>query len=268
MHAKRWPRLVGAVALTVVSACGVAVLMSPPRSETATPPASLASRSNWALATALPTRTDFPAEWGYSVAGQLHRDPPSNGPAAKRTSARRSPTAFYLPASCGAIPKILDQSSGAALAAYVQVDRDTQMWAQDAAPPDAAATGEGREHGPNARFAIWVVPDPAARIDEYREWLGRCASYRVTNFDYSDEAKNERAVDTVMQAAAARGAEAGVAVTRSFTTVSSHDPPSTYHVEYYALRGVLLECSVYMEGADADTVKAVAAQTLRKLQAL
>lgn len=268
MDAKRWPRIVAAVALSVVGTCGVAVLVSPPYPSTEPPSASLASRSNWVLATALPTSADFPADWGYSVTGQLRREAAPTGPVAKPASARPSPGADYLPASCGAIPKLLDQSSGAALAGYVQVDRDTQIWAQDAAPPDAAATGEGREHGPNARFAIWVVPDAAARIADYRYWLRRCSSYRVTNYDYSDEAKNERAVTTVIQAAAARGAEAGVAVTRSFTTVTSHEPPSTYHVEYYALRGVLLECSIYMEGADADMVKAVAARTLRKLQAL
>jgi hypothetical protein len=268
MHARRWSRAVGAVALTVVGACGGVVLVSPPRSGTGPSSASLASRSNGVLATALPTSADFPAGWGYSVTGQLRRETAPNGPGAKRASARPSPAADYLPAACGAVPKIVDQSSGAALAASVQIHRDTQIWAQDAAPPDAGATGEGREYGPNARFAIWVVPDPAARIAEYQYWLGRCASYRVINYDYAGEATNERAVTTVVEASAARGAEAGVAVTRSFTTVSSHEPPSTYHVEYYALRGVLLECSVNMEGADADIVKAVAARTLRNLQAM
>jgi hypothetical protein len=267
MHARQWCRAVSAVALTVIGACGAAVLVNPPRSGTGPPSASLASRSSWVLATALPTSADFPADWGYSRTAQLRRETAPDGPLAKPASARPSPAADYLPAACGAIPKILDQSSGAAPAAYVQIDRDTHTSAQ-VAPPNAPATGEGPEHGPDAHFAIWVVPDPAARIADYRYWLGRCASYRVINYDSDDEAVNERAVTTVVRAPAAGGAEAGVAVTRSFTTVSSHEPPSTYHVEYYALRGVLLECSIHMEGADADIVTAVAARTLRNLQAM
>ncbi|BBX96649.1 hypothetical protein MLAC_19430 [Mycobacterium lacus] len=71
-----------------------------------------------------------------------------------------------------------------------------------------------------------------------------------------------------MEARAAAGADAAVAVTTSFTTSGSHDPPSTYHVVYYAVRGVLLECSIYMEGSDADQVRQVAARTLQRLRAM
>jgi hypothetical protein len=268
VDAQRWPRLVGAVALSVLGVCGVTLLAIQPRSDSG---ASLASRSDWDLATALPTGADFPADWGYSVAGQLRRATPSktqSGNPAPSVPPPQGPTAAYTPATCGTIPKILDQSSGGALAAYVQVDRYTQIWAQDAAPPNSAATGESREHGPNARFAIWVVPDASARIANYQDWLGRCGSYRVTNYDYGNRAKNERTVTTVVEAPSADGADAAVTVTRSFVTIGSHDPSSTYHVVYYALRGVLLECSIYMDGADADLVKGVAAHTLQKLRAL
>jgi hypothetical protein len=258
-----WPRVVGAVAVAVLGACGATLLVVGPRSDHGTASAtSLLSRSDWDLATALPTSADFPADWGYSLAGRLQRTTPSSvapkpGPAA----------AVYTPAECGTVPKILNQS-GASLAAYVQVDLQTQIYVQDAVPADAAATGERREHGPNTRYAIWTVPDSQARVADYLQWLGRCASYRVTNYDRGSELKDERTVTTVVDARSADGADAAVAVTRSFTTSGSHDPPSTYHLLYYAVRGVLLECSIYMDGGDADLVKQVAARTVQRLRAL
>jgi hypothetical protein len=219
----------------------------------------------------LPASADFPADWAYSVAGLLRREAPAKAPSAKPASngtTRQGVTAAYTPAACGTIPKILDQSSGGAMAAYVQVDRYTQIWAQDAAPPDAAATGESHEHGPNARFGIWVVPDASARIADYQDWLSRCGSYRVANYDYGSQVTNERTVTTAVEATSAKGADAAVTVTRSFHLIGSPDPPSTYHVAYYAVRGVLLECAIYMEDADAELVKHVAAQTLQRLRAL
>lgn len=62
------------------------------------------------------------------------------------------------------------------MAAYVQIDRDVQVFGQDA-PLDAAATGESDERGPNARFALWAVADGPARIANYLDWLNRCGSY-------------------------------------------------------------------------------------------
>jgi hypothetical protein len=258
-----WPRVAGAGALAVIGACGATLLAIGPRSEQQkAAPGSLLSHSDWDLATALPTSADFPEDWGYSLAGRLRRATPSSvapkpGPAA----------AVYSPSECGTVPTILNQS-GAVLAAYVQVDRQTQIYVQDAVPADAAATGERREHGPNTRFAIWTAPDSPARIANYLQWLGRCASYRVTNYDRGSERKDERTVTTVVDARSADGADAAVAVTRSFTPSGSHDPPSTYQVLYYAVRGVLLECSVYMDGDDAGLVKQVAARTVQRLRAL
>lgn len=61
---------------------------------------------------------------------------------------------------------------------------------------------------------------------------------------------------------------AAVAVTRTFTTADGRDPSSTYHVAYYAVRGVLLECTSYLQGADLDLVRQLATRTVQKLRAL
>jgi hypothetical protein len=260
--------VVSAVAFAVLTACGVTLWLIAPRpNEAHAASASLLSRSDWVLATALPTSGDFPADWGYALAGRLRRAAPT-GTATSSTPPRPRPaTAAYEPAACAELPKILDQSSGV-LAAYVQVDRYTQIFVQDAVPADAAATGERREHGPNARFSIWAVPDSQARIAGYLDWLGRCGSYRVTNYDRASDIKSERTVTTQVEAPSDDGADAAVGVTRTFTPTGSIDPPSTYHVAYYSVRGVLLECTIYVEGADADMVRQVAAHTLQKLRDL
>ncbi len=98
--------------------------------------------------------------------------------------------------------------------------------------------------------------------------MSRCGSYRVANYNYGSQVTNERTVTTVVEATSAKGADAAVTVTRTFHLIGSPDPPSTYHVAYYAVRGVLLECAIYMEDADAELVKHVAAQTLQRLRAL
>lgn len=271
MNAQRWPRAVSIAALTVLGACGVTLQMIPPRSHAGAPAASLASQSDWALASALPAGADFPADWGYSVAGLLRREAAATTPSA-RPAANGTPgegvTAAYTPAACGTIPKILDQSGAGALAAYVEVDRYSQIWAQDAEPPNAAATGELAEHGPNARFGIWVVPDPSAQIADYQDWASRCGSYRVASYEHGTQATTERTVTTVVEATSTKGADAAVIVNRSFHLNGSPNPPSNYHVAYYAVRGVLLECTIYMEDADADLVKHVEARTLQRLRAL
>lgn len=53
-----------------------------------------------------------------------------------------------------------------------------------------------------------------------------------------------------------------------FTTADGRDPSSTYHVAYYAVRGVLLECTSYLQGADLDLVRQLATRTVQKLRAL
>lgn len=130
------PRAIGAISLAVLGACGAALVLTAPPANQARAAASLLSRSNWVLATALPASQDVPADWGYSLTGRLRRavSPSTVPPAALPNTSR---AAVYSPAGCGNIPKILDHSS-ADLAAYVQIDRDVQVFGQDA-PLDAAA---------------------------------------------------------------------------------------------------------------------------------
>lgn len=100
------------------------------------------------------------------------------------------------------------------------------------------------------------------------DWLNRCGSYQVTNHFLDGTVKNERTVTTEVEALSAGGADAAVAVTRTFTTADGRDPSSTYHVAYYAVRGVLLECTSYLQGADLDLVRQLATRTVQKLRAL
>lgn len=180
------PRAIGAISLAVLGACGAALVLTAPPANQARAAASLLSRSNWVLATALPASQDVPADWGYSLTGRLRRavSPSTVPPAALPNTSR---AAVYSPAGCGNIPKILDHSS-ADLAAYVQIDRDVQVFGQDA-PLDAAATGESDERGPNARFALWAVADGPARIANYLDWLNRCGSYQVTNHFWTERSR-------------------------------------------------------------------------------
>ncbi len=86
MNAHRWPRAVSVAALTVLGACGAALQMIPPRSHTGASSASLAAQSDWALAGALPASADFPADWGYAVAGLLRREAADKVPSARPAS--------------------------------------------------------------------------------------------------------------------------------------------------------------------------------------
>lgn len=259
-----WPRIVGAVALLVIGVCGATLLISP-RIKAST--GSLSSHSNWALATALPVSSDFPSDWGYALTGRLERPVPSTSGTLSPPPPAGAAAANYAPEQCGILPQILDHPS-TSLAAFVHVDRYAQLFVQDAPPADAASTGESHEHGPNARFAIWVVPDGTAQIANYLGWLNQCGNYHVTNHFLDGQVKNRREVVTTVESRSAPGADAAAVVTRKFTPTAGHDPASTYHVEYYAVRGVLLECTVYLEGAELDQAKQVAARTLQRLRSL
>jgi hypothetical protein len=174
----------------------------------------------------------------------------------------------YAPAACTRIPKILDHS-GASFGPAVGVDRYTELRVNSAAFTDSDATGEPGEIGPTARLTIWVVPDGPARIANYVDWLGRCASYHVTNYDSTGRLKSERTVSTIVDKRTADGADAAVTVTRTFIPVRNRKPSATYHVSYYALRGVILQCSIYqMDGPDSGLVQRRAAETLRTLRGL
>ena len=126
---------------------------------------------------------------------------------------------------------------------------------------DDDATGQRSESGPNASLAISVDTDGPARIANYVDWLGHCGSYQVTNYNQDGSIKNKRIVNTVVEGRAVNGPGASVTVTRTFTTPGGRTAPMTYHVSYYAVRGVLLECSIYgMNGADTDLVQRRAAK--------
>ncbi len=257
-RSRPWSRLVGAVALVVLGACGVALLVIPAHS------ASLASRSNWALAATMPTSRDFPAGWGYQLSGWLPRAHPAD--TVTSTPPPAGPRAVYAPAACANVPKILTRS-GAAQAAGVSVDRYTELFAHAPELADAPATGESERRGPYGRLWIWVVPDGPARIANYLDWLDNCDAYHVTNYDFTGKFKNERTVSTAVQSRAPDRTYA--AVTTTFTTFGGSEPPATYHVSYYAVRGVILECTIYnFYGADSDLVRQRAAQTLQRLRAL
>lgn len=161
------PRAIGAISLAVLGACGAALVLTAPPANQARAAASLLSRSNWVLATALPASQDVPADWGYSLTGRLRRavSPSTVPPAALPNTSR---AAVYSPAGCGNIPKILDHSS-ADLAAYVQIDRDVQVFGQDA-PLDAAATGKAMSADPTP--ASHSGPLPTARRGSPTTWTG------------------------------------------------------------------------------------------------
>jgi hypothetical protein len=174
----------------------------------------------------------------------------------------------YGTAACTAIPKILDHS-GEAVGPRLGVDHATQLRAQEPGLMDDDATGQRGESGPNASLAIWVDTDGPAQIADYVDWLGHCGSYQVTNYNQDGSIKNKRIVTTVVEGRAVNGPGASVTVTRMFTSPGGGKAPMTYHVNYYAVRGVILECSIYdMGSADGELVRRQAAQTLQRLRAL
>ncbi|HEU0191080.1 MAG TPA: hypothetical protein VFR17_07410 [Mycobacterium sp.] len=258
---KTWPRAVGAVALVVIAACGALVLTTPAKR------GSLVSRSNWSLSTALPPRSDFPADWDYSVSGLVGwAFPPSRSPQGAAATAGHA--ARYTPEACGDVPTIL--TGPGRYVAHVRADHDPDpWWIAKAVPPDAAATGETDEHGPTASFVIWAVDDGPALITDYLRWLRRCRSYQVAAEDPFTHETHERAVSTVIDKTSDGHADAAVAVTRWFvTTGDGHAPSSTYRVSYYAVRGLLLECSTNVDGSGAEMVGKLAGQTVQRIGAL
>jgi hypothetical protein len=241
----RWPRAVGAVALAVLGACGATLLVVPSRSS------SLTSRSNWDLATVLPSYRDFPASWNYELEGTVRRAAPANN------AAPRHP-AVYAPAECGNVPTILGLYETSRFAAMVRVDPSTDDIA-------SATVLSSDEPNLNARFIIWPVPDGPALIANYLDWIGRCGSYSMSSAGPDNQTTDVRTVSTTVDNHSADA----VAVTRySDETVGSQNPSSTYHVVYYAVRGVLLECATNLNGHDVDLVKRLAAHSLKKLHAL
>ena len=254
-----WPRVVAAVALVLLASCGVTLLVIKPRLKM---PASLSAQSNWVLAGALPTSGEVPAGWGYGLAGELQRSTPASSDLPQPLA-----TLSYEPPACGHLPRMLDHREGGQ-GPHVNVDRYTTIEALEPALADVNATGDVHEIGPNATLTIWAVGDGPAQIAEYTDWLTRCNSYHITDHDKSGKTKAERTVTTVRDEPWPGGTDVAVSVTRSFGTARNTKPPLTYHVAYFALRGVILECSIFMKGPDVDVVKGLAAATIAKLRTL
>ncbi|HEY9304214.1 MAG TPA: hypothetical protein VIO95_07985 [Mycobacterium sp.] len=251
LRSRLWPRMVGAVALAVVGACGAMLLMIPARS------ASLLSRSNWDLATALPSYRDFPADWNYSLQGTVRRQAPSSTTASPPRA--EAPASVYAPADCGNVPKILGLYESSRFAAVVRVNPSTDEIA-------SATALSSDEPNLNARFIIWPVNDGPALIANYLDWIGRCGSYSVSSAEPGNQIADARTVTTTVDT---RSANDAVAVTRfSEETAGGQRPSSTYHVMYYAVRGILLECATNLNGSDIDLVKRLALQTLQRLRTL
>ena len=250
----------------MLSVCGGLVLSNPPY-----PEGSLLSRSNWFVATALPSRADFPPNFDYSLSGTLGRAKPPASSAEDHAEAIPRP-AEYTPDGCGDIPQLL--ASPGTHVASVRVYRDPEpWWIARAEPPDAAATGEIDVPGPTARFEILAVGDGRDLITKYLRWLRRCRTYDVATADPLTDPlsaqTHERTVTTTLNRRPVGPADAALAVTRSFTPVDDpHRSPATYYVSYYAVRGLLLECTTNMTDSDVGLMKKVAAQTLRRLHAL
>lgn len=90
----------------------------------------------------------------------------------------------------------------------------------------------------------------------------------MANYDFNGRLKDKRSATTVLDDHWTDNAVVAIVVTRTFVTAGSDETPATYHVSYYALRGVILECSVYMENAgDRELVQRRASQTLQRLRA-
>jgi hypothetical protein len=245
---KGWPRVVGAVALVVLGACGAALVVIPSR------PTSLISRSNWDLAKALPSDHDFPPDWNYALQGTVRRAAPKNDEASREPGVR--PTSVYAPADCGNVPKILGLYKTANFAALVHVDRSKDDVA-------SATVLSSDEPEPNARFIIWPVPDGPALIADYLDWIGRCHSYSLSAVDPDGQVTDTRTVVTTVDT---RDGDDAVTVTRS--TNDDQSPTASYHVVYYAVRGILLECATNWSGSDVDLVKRLAVETLNRLRGL
>ncbi|MBS9532508.1 hypothetical protein KIH27_02775 [Mycobacterium sp. M1] len=250
------PRILGAVALTVLGACGVLVLTTAPRSN------SLVGRSNWQLAATLPVQADFPAEWNYAIRGSVGWATPPDSTTAE-PDGPLIPTAAYTPADCGSLPAALAVAADSP--ANVHVDT-TPVGIASAKLywRDSVAAGEPDTDEPDTDFVITAPGEPSS-IGEYRDWLRRCDAYRVTVFDPQTRTRVERFATTTVEAP---DPGAALTVTRTFVDVNGGAEPVSHRVSYYPVRGLLLTCSTSMRGADADLVRELGARTARKLAAL
>jgi hypothetical protein len=244
------PRAVSAIALTVLGACAATIVAMPVRQD------NLRSLPNWQLAELLPTATEFPSDWNYGLAGLVHRTAPGHTPQSAPAPARD-----YVPPACRPTPVVAELDGGTGDAASVYVDRDQEEIRR--------AHFVGEENGdPHGQIVIWPVSDGAARIAEYVDWLHTCGRYTITSLDPLHHTPQTRAVTATVDSRPDVGSEAGLAFTRSSRqTAPKPGPAIVTRVTYYWVRGVLLEYSTTLSGADGDVMNRVVAQTLQKLRA-
>lgn len=241
------PRAVSAVALVVLGVCAATIVALPVHSD------GLRSLSNWQLAGLLPAASDFAADWNYGLSGVVHRTAPAAG------SAPAPPE--YVPATCRPDPEIAELDRGAGGAARVYVDRDRDEIAR------AHYLGEEFDD-PHAEIVIWAVPDGVARIAKYVDWLHMCGRYTMKSLDPLHHTPRASAVSTTIDRQPGGGGESSLAFTRSSApTAPVPGPAIVTHVTYYWVRGLLLQCSTNMSGADGDVVDHVVAQTLQRMRA-
>jgi hypothetical protein len=230
--ATRRPGVVSRVALAVLVACALVWFAVPRQAK----PAGLLS--TWALATALPTSEDFAADWQYSLRGRVTPRPTVGPPAQK------NPDDTFEPAECAYSP--MDEIAGSDEVASVR-----------AHPP-----GEGGQHGHQVYYWIWAVADGPALVSQYRDWLGRCNTYRYSYRNPETGATSQTTVVTTkVDIPVPKGVDAAAEVGGSDTSGGPN------HI-YYAVRGVLLQCDFGVRGQDLALARRLADQTVRKLLAL
>ena len=244
------PRVPSAVALTVLGACAATIVASP------TPPESLRSRTNWQLAELLPDSRDFPPDWNYSLSGVVHRIAPGHTPRSAAVPARD-----YVPPSCRPDPAIAELDGGTGDAARVYVDRNTDELAR----PHLLSE---ENPDPHAEITIWAISDGPARITKYVDWLDKCGQYSVSSLDPLQHTPRTSAVTATIDSPPSDSGGVALAFTRSSTqTAPKSGSAIVTHTTYYWVRGVLLESTTNLSGANRDVVNHVVAQTLQKLSA-
>lgn len=248
------PRSVCVVALVVLGTCGATILGFPAR------PVSLRSLPNWELAKLLPGIQDFPADWNYWLRGSVRQNHPDNA-TPPPGGAASVPASASTPRECGQVPKIVELFGSPGDAAMVYVDRQTDEIAR-------AALISSDAPDPNAHFAIWKVTDGPTMIAEYVDWLARCGSYRIASTPAGSANEDVRTVTTTIDSQTGGGSDTALAVTKSTTgTVRGASRAVVYHITYYWVRDVLLECATNLVGADLDAVNHAVAQTLQRMRA-
>jgi len=246
-------RLLGVLALLVLAGCGVTALLG------VSAPASLAGRSNWALATTLPGAADVDPDWGYSLNAPLAY---ATAPPQPEALDSPWPEPVLSPPHCAPLPDLLVIPGTRVVS--VTAESEPRGSAIAVAVPAGAATGFIESPRPDMAFRIWAPADALTAVDRYREWLAGCGSYEVDFTDPRTSAHRHGTISTVIDPDPDVGAEASVTVTRSLTESDTH----TRHVGFYAIRGLLLECSTSMGPDRVAELNRLCVRTAERLRAL